>query len=178
MTLPKIPVAMAERVEVVIDFGACPVGAEVILQNLSDSDISGRVSDEIMRFDVARSEEDDSAIPARLSDMRPVPGHAAMRTRRFVFAGGPELRFPPVTHWTINGSDFQVDRPVATPRYGDVEIWHFENRKRLGFLGLVHPVHVHLVNFQVIERDGGPPPPHETGWKDTVAITSSTRTTR
>jgi FtsP/CotA-like multicopper oxidase with cupredoxin domain len=71
-----------------------------------------------------------------------------MRTRRFVFAGGPELRFPPVTHWTINGSDFQVDRPVATPRYGDVEIWHFENRKRLGFLGLVHPVHVHLVNFQ------------------------------
>jgi spore coat protein A len=26
------------------------------------------------------------------------------------------------------------------------------------------------VNFQVIERDGAPPPLHEAGWKDTVAV--------
>jgi FtsP/CotA-like multicopper oxidase with cupredoxin domain len=29
---------------------------------------------------------------------------------------------------------------------------------------------VHLVNFQVLERNGHPPPPHERGWKDTVAV--------
>jgi spore coat protein A len=168
--LREIPLAMAERVEVVIDFAAYPVGARVILQNLNDRDISGRVSDEIIRFDVVRSEEDDSALPGRLSDVQAIPADAAVRTRHFVFAGGPELGFPPVTHWTINGRDFEIDRPVATPRYGDVEIWHFENRRRLGILGLIHPVHVHLVNFRVIERDGGPPPPHETGWKDTVAV--------
>jgi spore coat protein A len=94
----------------------------------------------------------------------------AIRTRHFVFSGGPTLGLPPVTHWTINGRGFEADRPIATPRYGDVEIWHFENRRLLGFLGLVHPVHVHLVNFQVIERDGAPPPVHEAGWKDTVAV--------
>jgi spore coat protein A len=91
-------------------------------------------------------------------------------TRRFVFAGRPRLHWPPATHWLINGRDFDADRAIAAPRYGDVEIWHFENRRFLGFGGLIHPVHVHLVNFQILERDGGPPLPHETGWKDTVAV--------
>jgi FtsP/CotA-like multicopper oxidase with cupredoxin domain len=34
----------------------------------------------------------------------------------------------------------------------------------------VHPVHVHLVTFKVLQRNGGQPLPHETGWKDTVAV--------
>ncbi|WP_395624103.1 multicopper oxidase domain-containing protein [Sphingomonas daechungensis] len=29
---------------------------------------------------------------------------------------------------------------------------------------------MHLVNFQVLERDGKPPLPHEGGWKDTAAL--------
>ena len=37
-------------------------------------------------------------------------------------------------------------------------------------LGIVHPVHIHLVTFKVLERNGGPPLPHETGRKDTVAV--------
>jgi FtsP/CotA-like multicopper oxidase with cupredoxin domain len=170
VTLREIPLAMAERAEVVIDFAEYPVGTRVVLQNLNRSDLSGRPSDEIMRFDVVRPEEDDSALPVRLSSVQTIGTDMAVRTRHFVISGGPRLGLPPVTHWTINGKDFEADRPIATPRYGDVEIWHFENRRLLGFLGLVHPVHVHLVNFQVIERDGAPPPPYEAGWKDTVAV--------
>lgn len=33
-----------------------------------------------------------------------------------------------------------------------------------------HPFHVHGVQFQVIERDGGAPPLNERGWKDTVMV--------
>jgi len=47
---------------------------------------------------------------------------------------------------------------------------HIRNTKFLGLLGLIHPVHVHLVNFRILERNGGPPRPHERGWKDTVAV--------
>ena len=101
---------------------------------------------------------------------RRFPSPAAVRTRRFVFAGKPALHLPPAAHWAINGMDFDAERPIAAPRYGDVEIWHIENRKLLGYLGLVHPVHVHLVAFQIIERNGKPPLPHEMGWKDTVAV--------
>lgn len=44
------------------------------------------------------------------------------------------------------------------------------NRKRFGILGMIHPVHLHLVRFQIVARNGGPPHAHEAGWKDTVAI--------
>ncbi len=35
---------------------------------------------------------------------------------------------------------------------------------------MVHPVHIHLVSFQVLERNGTSPMPWEQGSKDTVAI--------
>jgi len=31
-------------------------------------------------------------------------------------------------------------------------------------------MHVHLVRFQVLDRDNLPPMPNEMGWKDTVAV--------
>ena len=49
------------------------------------------------------------------------------------------------------------------------EIWHLKNRK-FGSLEKLHPVHVHLVNFQILERNGGPPKPWERGWKDIVSL--------
>lgn len=35
---------------------------------------------------------------------------------------------------------------------------------------MLHPVHLHLVNFQILQRNGTAPLPHELGWKDTVAV--------
>ncbi len=31
-------------------------------------------------------------------------------------------------------------------------------------------MHIHLVNFQVLDRNGVPLAPYETGWKDTVRV--------
>lgn len=86
-----------------------------------------------------------------------------------MFDGGPS-GFPPVAHWAINGSGFDPERMVASPKFGDIEVWRFINHKRFGFLGRLHPVHVHLVHFQILERNGRPPLAHERGWKDTVAL--------
>src|SRR5699024_11982257 len=36
--------------------------------------------------------------------------------------------------------------------------------------GMMHPFHMHGVQFQVLDRDGDPPPANETGWKDTVLV--------
>jgi len=35
-----------------------------------------------------------------------------------------------------------------------------------------HPVHVHLNMFQILDRNGKPPSPEESGWKDTVVVAS------
>lgn len=51
----NIPLAMAERIEIVVDFSQYPVGTKIILQNLNSKEISGEFSDQIMRFDVVRS---------------------------------------------------------------------------------------------------------------------------
>jgi spore coat protein A, manganese oxidase len=161
----SIPLAMAERVEVVVDFARYPVGTRVVLRNLLADGPRG----DVMCFDVVCAERDPAELPSRLCDVERVPAGAAARTREFVFSGGP-ASFPPEPRWTINGRDFDQLRAIATPRLGDVEIWRFVNRRRFGIIGMVHPVHVHLVRFQILERNGRAPPAGESGWKDTVAV--------
>jgi FtsP/CotA-like multicopper oxidase with cupredoxin domain len=161
----SVPLAMAERAELVVDFSPYPVGTRIVLRNLLADDDAA----DIMAFDVVCDEPDPTAIPARLSSVDPIRPRALHRRREFTFAGGP-ASFPPVAHWTVNGLDFDPDRPIATPRLGDVEVWRIVNRKRFGILGMVHPVHLHLVNFQIIGRNGVPPGAHDAGWKDTVAV--------
>jgi spore coat protein A, manganese oxidase len=161
----SIPISMGERVEVLIDFGIYPVGTRVVLRNLRDSGAMG----EIMRFDVTHGARDDSDVPARLSTIERLDPAHAVQTRRFIFKGSDAFDFPPLV-WTINGRRFDPDKPIASPRHGDVEIWHLINRKAYFVLGLLHPVHIHLAPFQVLDRKGQPPGLHEAGWKDTIAL--------
>ena len=58
----------------------------------------------------------------------------------------------------------------VAPSLGDVEIWHLKNDVLLGAGGMDHPVHIHLVNFQILDRGGVAPATHEGGWKDTVLL--------
>jgi spore coat protein A len=72
--------------------------------------------------------------------------------------------------WLIDGKRFDPNRIDATPELGSVEIWRFVNEKAPFGGGMEHPVHVHLVNFQILDRNGSKPAPYETGWKDTVFV--------
>jgi spore coat protein A len=166
----SIPLAMAERIEVIIDFSEYRIGTRIVLQNLNKEQVSGEPSNEIMRFDIVRKEEDDSVVPEHLTEHVAVNPDDAVRTRSFIFSGRPSFGLPPSSTWKINGKDFDPSHPIASPRYGDVEIWSISNKSFLGFIGMLHPVHIHLVNFRVLDRNGKPPLPHETGWKDTVAV--------
>ena len=165
-----IPLAMAERVEVIVDFSRHPIGTTIVLQNLNTAGVTGSISNEIMQFHVTQEERDDRALPARLTDLQPLLRSEAIRTRQFVFSARTSFGIVPIPSWRINGRRFDPDHPIASPAFDDVEIWRFSNRKFLGVLGLVHPVHVHLVQFLVMERNGGPPLRHEMGWKDTVGV--------
>lgn len=161
----SISLAMSERAEMVIDFSTYQIGSRVVLTNLMADGPRG----DVMCFDVVGAERDTSQLPDRLGSIERLSPDTATQTREFVFSGGPSS-FPPTSHWTINGQDFDPDHPIASPRLGDVEIWHIRNRRRFGILGMVHPVHVHLVHFQILERNGVAPYPYEMGWKDTVAV--------
>ncbi len=48
---------------------------------------------------------------------------------------------------------------------GDTELWRLVNTS-----SVTHLFHVHGVAYQIVDRDGSPPPPEEAGWKDTVMV--------
>ena len=72
-----IPLAMAERVEVIVDFSRYAVGTNVVLQNLNTAGVSGAVSKEIMQCHVTKEVRDGRVLPARLADLQ--PPHATTR---------------------------------------------------------------------------------------------------
>ncbi|MGH7577719.1 MAG: multicopper oxidase family protein, partial [Longimicrobiales bacterium] len=154
-----VPLAMSERVEFVIDFSPYPIGTRIILRNLAGDGLQA----DIMCFDVVCAERDASVLPGQLSTVERIPVGSTTPEREFVFSGGPSS-FPPVARWTINGNGFDPSRAIAAPRLGETEVWRFVNRKRFGILGMIHPVHVHLVRFQIVSRNGRPPFAQESGW--------------
>ena len=159
---------MAERYGVIVDFARHKIGDQVILRNLSlpnNQDFAN--TDVVMRFDVASNATNtaDNSIPDRLNPstgrynpMRLQESDAA-RTRRWVFERKNGL-------WTINGRTWNSQRSDANVPHDGVEIWELENRSG----GWFHPVHIHLIDFKILDRNGAPPHAYERGPKDVAYI--------
>ncbi|WP_188189431.1 multicopper oxidase family protein [Nonomuraea sp. SYSU D8015] len=152
-----LPLAPAERHDVVIDFSGVPVGGRVRLVNRLGS---GRTRD-VMAFRIARKATDDSRIPRILSTDLPTWRRSdAVRVRDFSFRTG---RMRGDHGWLIDGLPFDPARSDVTTRLGDIEVWRL-------IADVHHPVHLHLVGFRILSRGGGPPLPHDAGLKDTVSL--------
>jgi len=151
----SIVAAPAERFDVVVDFSRYPVGTKVTLKNLRGE---GKTRD-VLRFVVARREKEEGALPDKLATDLDFPDPADVEvTRRFRFIAGV---FGGMS--AINGEVFDPGRVDARPRLGSTEVWEISADPS-------HPFHMHLVHFKVLSRDGGPPGPHDAGWKDTVSL--------
>ncbi|GAA4907520.1 FtsP/CotA-like multicopper oxidase with cupredoxin domain [Nonomuraea thailandensis] len=152
-----LPIAPAERYDLVVDFSGVPVGGRVRLLNRLGS---GRTRD-VMAFRVARRAADESRVPGTLAADLPVWRRSdAVRVRDFAFRTG---RMHSGHGWLIGGLPFDPARTDVTARLGDVEVWRL-------IADVHHPVHLHLVGFRVLSRGGRPPLPHDAGLKDTVSL--------
>src|SRR5918996_1749111 len=76
----RIPIAPAERFDVIIDFSEYAVGTEVTLKNR----VGEGSAAQLMRFLVVRAERDDSSVPDRLAEVEPSDTGSATE-RRFRF---------------------------------------------------------------------------------------------
>lgn len=152
---PSIRLAPAERADVVIDFSGYSLGSQIVLKNRLGSGSTG----DIMRLDVVRSETDDSTVPSALRPLEVLQESSAVRTRTFYLSRDWRTGL-----WVINGKPFDPARVDAMPRLGDVEVWRFQNRS-----GMLHPMHLHDVMFQVLEINGRRPV-YGRAWKDTVPV--------
>jgi FtsP/CotA-like multicopper oxidase with cupredoxin domain len=158
----------AERYSIVVDFTKYPIGTRVILRNTIAPDPFGdpvppdKVRD-VMAFDVVAPADppDTSSVPADLAPALDVDPARLVRTRTWRFERDNEA-------WTINGLIFDGNRIDAFPKQGSTEIWEFVNKSG----GWLHPIHVHLVQYKVLDRNGRPPRPYENGPKDVVIVGS------
>lgn len=70
---------------------------------------------------------------------------------------------------TINGKKFSMDRIDLTSQLGSTEIWDITNADH-GMMGMIHPFHMHGVQFEVLTRNGKPVSTSEQGLKDTILV--------
>ena len=162
--------APGERADLLIDFRNC-AGENVVLHNSSFDVMQFRVKPGI----VASAQP----LPNSLRPIARTPESAAVRTRQLALierenmVGESMKMLLNNMHW---------DMPVTeTPVIDTVEIWSLIN-----VTDDSHPIHLHLVRFQILDRrtfdafeyttkgtvrytgPPVPPEPFEAGWKDTV----------
>lgn len=164
-----------ERLDLVIDFNTVPTGSRVIVENiLGDSPFGGdlpepedlfpdRRTDRVMAFDVElpfNPMVPDSSIGDgdKLGGNVTVKGREDRTRKLALFEGTDEHgRLQPllgtaeavtdVTGTTVEGAMPWHTPITENPGVGDTEIWEIYNAT-----GDAHPVHVHLVHFEVLDR--------------------------
>ena len=161
-----------ERSDVVVDFRSNR-GKELFLRTKVANFLQFRVS--------GTQVEDPSQLPATLRPVARIPESDAIRTRQLTLADYQD-RLGRSKRMLLNGARWSM--PV-TERVvlGSTEIWSFVN-----LTDESHPIHLHLVRFQLLDRTPfdlptyqltgklvftGPvqkPGAGEWGWKDTIRV--------
>lgn len=83
-------------------------------------------------------------------------------TIRLVSIDTPNLAEGP---FGINNEVFHMDSINIEVPLNSTEIWSLVNNTLIA-----HPFHIHDIQFNIIEKNGLPPTPQETGWKDVVLV--------
>lgn len=164
--LPSIEIFPSERVDLIIDFTKIPVGSKLVLQNLNGTGTASTV----MRFDVTRRVTETRKVPVFLQAWEELPEKESAGTRNFTL--GRQTIAGDLT-WTINGQAYDATKPpLARPVVESIEHWNFVNPT-----SHPHPMHLHLVQFQVVNINGVPQEASEFGWKDTVVVPPASEVT-
>jgi len=168
--MKSLAITPAERADILVDFGPY-AGRSIYLKSSAVPIMQIRVS--------AGQTGKTISLPAKLRSIDRTPESAAVKTRELTLIEYKDTAGHP-THMLLNGAHY--DMPVTeTPALNSTEIWTLIN-----LTDDTHPIHLHLVRFQILDRRRFdfeayrktaklvytgppiPPEPHEAGWKDTV----------
>lgn len=192
--LERLLLANAERADVVVDFTGIPEGTELYLINEGADQPFGRgepgvdfpVSDpattgQVMKLMVGPLVSKDESVPPgklRLPGTRPLGSASVTRELSLNEAASTNSLVPPDSPvQDLLGTVDAMGNPMLlgwgdpvteNPRLNSTEIWELHN-----FTVDAHPIHIHQVAFEVVNRQpfkGSPVPPEtwERGSKDTV----------
>jgi len=175
--LNQVSLSPGERADIVIDFSAAQ-GQRITLNNQSWGLMQFRVAATETATSIAQAPP-QQPLPSILRTIHPIAEAEAAKTRLMILREYMSDK-PKRMLMLLNGTRWH--EPVTeSPELDSVEIWGFANTTQD-----IHPIHLHLVRFQVLDRQsfdadqylltgqlnyiGVPtaPPPGDCGWKDTV----------
>ncbi len=192
--LDQLLMGLAERADVIVDFTGLKVGSELYLINEAGDEPFGggaperdfpaadpATTGQVMKFVVVPLASNDTSVPPhQLTLPAFTPLGAATNTRRVALmeedsrvlegVGPKEAELGTVDEFGTP-TNLSWDEPITeNPDLHATEIWEMFN-----FTEDAHPIHIHEVQFQVVDRErmdrrGRPRAPEswETGYKDTV----------
>ena len=149
VALSDLLIAPAERFDLVIDFSGLS-GKNFVMTNDAPAPFDGGgdvVPPVIMQFRVTQpGGADPSSLPSTLAPFTPLSTSQSVRTRDLILSelddevtGDPIIGLLDNLRWS--------DPVTENPRAGSIEIWRLIN-----ISGDWHPKHVHLVQFQILDR--------------------------
>jgi spore coat protein A len=178
LSVSEVQLAPGERADIVIDFSQ-QRGARILLRSEAF---------ELLQFRVGSKRTiDDSVVPPQLRNVPRIAESSAVRTRRLTLDEQVNL-VAESQGMLLNNTPWHM--PITEkPTLGTTEIWELVN-----LTDDVHPIHLHMVRFQILDRrrfdafqymtagtlrSVGPilaPEPNEMGWKDTARVNAKTVT--
>lgn len=188
-----IMLAPGERIELWADFSAYALGSEIVLRSLpfsgGDFGMGGMMGEiggallpngadlEVLRARVETEAEATQELPPRLSTIVRYRAEDAVNgTSPRVFATSSAM----MMGWRLNGRTFEMDAVAANEivTLNTLEMWELVNTT--GHMEMMHPLHIHGVQFQIVERSVLPSRAAgwetvrygyvDEGWKDTLLL--------
>ena len=157
-TLTSLSLSPGERYEVVVKFSPNDLTLLSSLKTNSDNQAAEKV-EELVEFRASSSLDEQSSVPAKLSD-----------SESFNVAADTPVRTFDMSDVSINGMEMDMMRIDQVVAAGSTEIWSIRNLDQR----TLHNFHVHGVSFTVLDIDGRQPPAYMATKKDTVLIPPST----
>jgi spore coat protein A len=150
VTLTSLVISPAERVDLLVDFSNVAPGEKVVLQNADPALTTSEKQSvgQIMQFTVNSSKGFlpqvlPSELNPTLADNFPsLPSPSNTRTLTLVEQGTS----PSTVAMLLDGLAYD-SKPTETPQVGTTEDWIIVNPTMNS-----HPIHLHLVQFQLVER--------------------------
>jgi len=173
----QIDLYPAERIDVVVDFSGF-AGNKVQLRHMSEGILEFRVR-HVAHTEASVPPATVSVLPATLRPVERIDPKTAVRDRVLVLGEQDDKDGNPM-RMLLDGKMWS-DPITEKPTNNSTETWSFVN-----ITGDAHPIHLHLVRFQIVDRrpfdlfawnarrelkytgPAEPAPAHEAGWKDTA----------
>lgn len=151
-----VVLAPAQRIEIWADFSQDEPGTKRELISLSFDGYGGQTSFPLVHIDIGDGSSLMSEIPEKLSVLN---SHVVENAVNLSFPRAFTLSMGPGMVWTLNRRTFKMEDVARDEivKLNDLEIWEFENISgsgmgMMGSMSLPHPMHIHGLQFQVIER--------------------------